>query len=124
MDPVVFRLLLSYEVDKIASDVKIIPMSSKDNNWWVEAGGSRAGRVRIEQADRGPSLQIFLNKKHQGRKIGRVANRLAAEASGHNSVFATLRKSNVASRRALEEAGFKDVTSSKDRQMLMRWDKE
>lgn len=93
-------------------------------SWRIEADGKRAGVVFINQIDEPPigphaSIQIYLNVPHQGRKIGRVAYRKACEASAHDTIFAHMRKSNTASRRAAEEAGFKDVTPPDGSQLLM-----
>ena len=79
--------------------------------WHIHAGDLRAGRVFINIIDqpplgRHPSLQIYLNRPDQGLGIGSTAYRLACEASGHQEVYAHMRKSNIASRRAAENAGF------------------
>jgi RimJ/RimL family protein N-acetyltransferase len=92
--------------------------------WRIDADGKRAGVIFINQIDEPPvgphaSIQIYLNVPHQGRMIGRVAYRKACEASAYDTIYAHMRKSNVASRRAAEEAGFKDVTSPAGSQLLM-----
>jgi RimJ/RimL family protein N-acetyltransferase len=92
--------------------------------WRIEADGKRAGIVFVNKIDEPPigphaSLQIFLNVPLQGRKIGRIAYRKACEASAYDTIYAHMRKSNVASRRAAEEAGFKDVTPPNGSQLLM-----
>jgi hypothetical protein len=92
--------------------------------WRVDANGKRAGVVFINVIDEPPfgkhaSIQIYLNQPHQGRKIGRIAYRKAAEASEHSLVYAHMRKSNIASRRAAEGAGFDDVTPSGHPQLIM-----
>ncbi|WP_453967304.1 GNAT family N-acetyltransferase [Bradyrhizobium elkanii] len=92
--------------------------------WRIDAKGKRAGIVFINVIDEPPfgkhaSIQIFLNQPHQGRKIGRTAYRKAAEASEHTTIYAHMRKSNIASRRAAEEAGFSDVTPSGHPQLIM-----
>jgi RimJ/RimL family protein N-acetyltransferase len=92
--------------------------------WRIEADGKRAGIVFVNKIDEPPigphaSIQIYLNMPHQGRKIGRIAYRKACEASAYDTIYAHMRKSNVASRRAAEEAGFKDVTPPDGSQLLM-----
>lgn len=92
--------------------------------WRIEVRNLRAGEVFINLIDEPPlgrhaSIQIFLNVKSQGRGIGRVAYRKACEASQHKVVYAHMRKSNVASRRAAEEAGFVDATPSGFSQLIM-----
>lgn len=92
--------------------------------WRIDVHSTRAGEVFINLIDEPPlgphaSIQIFLNVKSQGRGIGRVAYRKACEASQHDTVYAHMRKSNIASRRAAEEAGFVDVTPSGFIQLIM-----
>jgi RimJ/RimL family protein N-acetyltransferase len=92
--------------------------------WRIEADGKRAGVVFINRSDEPPigphaSVQIYLNVPHQGRKIGRVAYRKACEASAYDVIYAHMRKSNIASRRAAEEAGFRDVSPPDAIQLIM-----
>jgi hypothetical protein len=93
--------------------------------WDVVVHGTRAGEVFVNLIDEPPigkhaSLQIFLNKPQQGRGIGRVAYRMAADASHHNPIYLHMRKSNIASRRAAEAAGFEDVTPSDVTQLILK----
>lgn len=94
--------------------------------WHVTANGKSAGVVFTNWVDEPPvgphaSIQIFVNKASQGRGIGRVAYRMACEASRHDAVYASMRKSNVASRRAAQEAGFVEVTYPDHHQSIMVW---
>ena len=94
--------------------------------WTIMADGARAGTTFINLIDAPPlgphaSIQIYLNQSNQGRGIGRVAYRKAAELSGLDEVYAHMRKINVGSRRAAEEAGFVDATPAGFRQLIMRW---
>jgi RimJ/RimL family protein N-acetyltransferase len=94
--------------------------------WHVYAGGRRAGHVYVNVVDDASlgthaSIQIQINKALQGRGIGKIAYRLAAERSGHGTVYAHMRKSNTASRRAAEVAGFEVIDAPGERQLLMRW---
>ncbi len=94
--------------------------------WHVYAGGVRAGRVFINIIDqpplgRHPSLQIYLNRPYQGLGIGSTAYRLACEASGYQEVYAHMRKSNIASRRAAENAGFEAIDRAEIRQLSLVW---
>lgn len=94
--------------------------------WTVMSCGKRAGVIFINLIDEPPlglhaSIQIFLNQKSQGQGIGRVAYRKAAEASRYDMIFAHMRKSNVASRRAAEEAGFTESTPPGFSQLIMCW---
>ncbi len=86
-------------------------------SWRIEANGERVGVVFINLINESPigehaSIQIFLNKKSQGQQIGRVAYRLAAESSKYDTIYAHMRKSNIASQRAAEEAGFTKIIFS------------
>lgn len=94
--------------------------------WRIEVDGKRAGVVFINWIDEAPvgehaSIQIYLNKASQGRQIGRIAYRQACEASTYDVIYAHMRKSNVASRRAAEEAGFKENSRPGHSQLLMVW---
>lgn len=94
--------------------------------WHVYADGHRAGRVFIKLADEPPfgrhhSIQIFLNQAARGRGIGSIAYGLACQASGYREIYAHMRKSNLASRRAAEKAGFGPVDSPGGRQLSLVW---
>jgi RimJ/RimL family protein N-acetyltransferase len=94
--------------------------------WKIEVNGKRAGVVFINLIDEPPigrhaSIQIYLNTPSQGRGIGRLGYRKACEASTYQTIHAHMRKSNAASRRAAEAAGFEDVTPSDVNQLIMVW---
>lgn len=94
--------------------------------WVIRVGEKRAGIVFIniiEDSQRGrhASLQIFLNRASQGRHIGRVAYRAACLASQYSEIYAHMRKSNTASRKAAIYAGFQDATTTDDAQLVMLW---
>ena len=96
--------------------------------WQIQIDGRRAGSVFVNVIDQQPlglhaSMQIFLNVKEQGKGIGRVAYRLAAEASQHDTVYLHMRKSNDASRIAAEVAGFTDVSPASAIQLILKRDK-
>jgi RimJ/RimL family protein N-acetyltransferase len=93
--------------------------------WRIEAQGKRAGVVFINVIDESPigphaSIQIYLNAASQGQHIGRVAYRKACEASVHDLIYAHMRKTNLASRRAAEEAGFSNATPPGYPQLIMK----
>lgn len=97
--------------------------------WRIEVDGKRAGVVFVNLIDEQPighhaSIQIFLNASSQGRKIGRVGYRKACEASVYDVIYAHMRKSNVASWRAAEEAGFVDATPAGESQKVVVWRRE
>lgn len=94
--------------------------------WHIYVAEKRAGYVFINIIDEPPlsehaSLQISLNKTEQGKHIGRIAYRLACEQSEYDTVYAHMRKSNIASRRAAEEAGFQMVQDKDVSQLVMVW---
>lgn len=94
--------------------------------WHILLEDARVGRVfinLIDEAPQGlhPSIQIFVNKDQQGRGIGSAVYRKACEASGHDVVYAHMRRSNLPSRRAAEIAGFEVVDDPDDRQLTMVW---
>ena len=99
------------------------------HSWVIKAVGVRAGVIYINFIDEPPlgqhaSIQIFLNKQSQGRGIGRVAYRMASEASQYDVIYAHMRKANVASRRAAEQAGYVDASPPGYAQLIMRWDRK
>lgn len=92
--------------------------------WRIEVCGQRAGVIFINFINEPPigphaSIQIYLNQKSQGRHIGRTAYKLACKLSRFEVIYAHMRKSNVASRRAAEEAGFVDATPPGHLQLIM-----
>ena len=96
--------------------------------WRIEAQGKRAGVVFVNVIEEPPigrhaSIQIFLNAASQGQRIGRVAYRKACEASAHDIIYAHMRKTNLASRRAAEEGGFSDATPPGHAQLIMKRDR-
>lgn len=116
------------------ADVQLVPTKGTrgkgggpgGHSWVIMAGGERAGVIYINFIDEPPvgkhaSIQIFLNQKSQGRGVGRVAYRMASEASRYDEVYAHMRKANVASRRAAAEAGYVDVSPHGFTQLIMRW---
>lgn len=96
--------------------------------WRILNEGVTAGKVYINMVDEPPvglhpSIQIYLNKASQGRGIGRIGYRLACEASGYDKIYAHMRKSNLASQRAAEHAGF-TISPIAHKQRLMEWVKK
>jgi hypothetical protein len=98
------------------------------HSWIIRAAGERAGVIYVNLIDeppvgKHPSIQIYLNKSSQGRGIGRVAYQMASEASPYDSIYAHMRKANIASRRAAEEAGYLDVSPPGFTQLIMKWER-
>lgn len=94
--------------------------------WSIFAEGKRAGSVYINMVEdpirgRHASFHVFLNRPSQGRQIGREAYRFCCSESQHDVIYAHMRKSNVASRKAAEHAGFVDASAQGDTQLVMVW---
>jgi hypothetical protein len=94
--------------------------------WHIYVSDTRAGSVYINMIDEPPigkhaSIQIRVNQTWQGRGVGRVAYRLASEASDHNTVYAHMRKSNLASRASATHAGYLPIEDESVRQLIMVW---
>jgi hypothetical protein len=94
--------------------------------WHVRFRGKTAGRVYInyhvsESGEARPSITVLLNKQSQGRGIGTIAFRRAAEESPYDEVYATVAKKNVASRTALARAGFVPVKGWKGPELYLVW---
>jgi hypothetical protein len=92
--------------------------------WHIEVGGQRVGSVYINVIDEQPlgehaSLQIQISKPWQGRGVGRTAYALAATASRHRTIYLHMRRSNIASARAAQHAGFREVALPGLRQCVM-----
>lgn len=115
-------------------DIKLISTSGTRNKgegpgceaWIVMAEGKRAGVAYINLIDdhiRGlhPSFHVFLNRPSQGRQIGRTVYKQCCLLSKYDVIYAHMRKSNTASRKAAEYGGFIDVTDRSDSQFVMVW---
>lgn len=94
--------------------------------WHIYVGTTRAGAVYINVIDEPPlgihaSIQIQVNQNFQGRGIGRIAYKLASVASEHNTIYAHMRKSNLASRKAAEYAGYVVADDVSIPQLIMIW---
>lgn len=97
--------------------------------WIILADGKRAGSAYINMVDdpirgRHPSFHVFLNRPSQGRQIGRMAYQRCCALSQYDVVYAHMRKSNTASRKAAEHAGFIDATAPEDSQLVLVWHRQ
>lgn len=97
--------------------------------WIILANGDRAGIAYINMLHdpvRGlhPSFHVFLNRPSQGRQIGRVAYERCCALSQYDVVYAHMRKSNTASRKAAEHAGFVGAAAPDDAQLVMVWHRQ
>lgn len=94
--------------------------------WHIFSEGKRAGKVYIDLADdeilgKHNAIQIFLNKASQGKGIGRLGYKIACETSGFSEIYAHMRKSNIASKKAALAAGFVEVKNEKLIQLVLVW---
>lgn len=126
------------ELPKVArEDVQLMPLKPTPgkgsgpggHKWRIDCRGQRAGEVFINVIDEKPvgehaSIQIFLNAKSQGRGIGRLGYEMACRASQHAVIYAHMRKSNLASRKAAQAAGFVEASLPGMTQLLMKWTRD
>ncbi len=96
--------------------------------WHIYVGNERVGKIYIDYLDNPiiglhPSIDIFINQKYQGRKIGTFAYEKACAESGLKEVYMHTRKSNIASIKAARDAGFEEWHHPEFRQVVMRWTK-
>ena len=95
--------------------------------WHVFYNGRPAGRVFIvvqkpdSEDDPDASITVELNEASRGRGIGTLAFRKASELSGFKKVYATMRKSNIASRIAATRAGFRSPRSEPGKELVLVW---
>lgn len=94
--------------------------------WHIFTEKQRRGYVSIIESEfegigSGPSIQIFINKKDQGKHIGSCAYEAACITSGLPEIFAHMRKSNIASKKAAMNAGFVIDKRYTGAQLLMVW---
>jgi hypothetical protein len=115
-----------------SQDVLLIPVAGTPGKgkgpggekWRIDVAGVRAGVVYINVIDdtligQHASIQIHLNIESQGRGIGRLGYLKASQLSQHSTIYAHMRKSNIASRRAAEAAGFVDATPPGYAQLIL-----
>lgn len=115
-------------------NVKLVPTKGTINrgggiggeSWKIEVNNKRVGVIFINLIDelpigKHPSIQIFLNKTSQGKGIGRIAYKLACDKSKYDIIYAHMRKSNIASKKAAIAAGFKELKIPKYTQLIMIW---
>lgn len=97
--------------------------------WHIMLGDIRVGKIYIDFIENEvlclhPSIDIFINQKYQGRRIGRYAYSMACEQSSLPEVYMHTRKSNIASIKAAQDAGFTEIHNPKFRQVVMVWKKK
>ena len=102
--------------------------SGHDFYWHIYCNGVRAGQVYIDYITdpvlgNHAAINIFLNKKSQGKGIGRVGYRSACKKSGLETIYAHMRKTNIPSKKAALAAGFKELHDERFIQLVMVWKK-
>ena len=113
-------------------DVRLVRRAAKNvKSWWIYVKGHHVGRVQIEQlrdVSNPPYMKKFacitllVEKKWQGRHIGRWAYKKAAWKSQLRTVFARMRRSEHANIAAAKAAGFVRVFPKARRYIILRWD--
>lgn len=94
--------------------------------WLISVAGKRAGiayinLVKDDIRGRHASFHVFLNRPSQGRQIGRCAYRHCCQNSQYDVIYAHMRKSNLASRKAAEHAGFIAALAAGESQLVLVW---
>lgn len=94
--------------------------------WHIYHDAERVGRVSIswiQQSGAAPyaSIDLAIAAASRGRGIGTIAYRKACAQSIYDEVFASIRKSNIASQIAAERAGFRPVEAGADRELRLVW---
>ncbi len=83
-----------------------------DETYWVEAGGVRAGIVRLfDLGDETPMFDLRISERHRGRGLGRAAvrwltDKVFTELAHVERIEATTRQDNLAMRRVLRQCGY------------------
>lgn len=116
----------------VTLDVTLQKSISKEKSgveyWNIFANGKRAGKAFIEIVSdktlgKCPMIQIFLNKQSQGKGIGSIAYKKACKLSQYKTIYAEMRKSNIASIKAAKHAGFVEKVIPGKKQVVMVWDR-
>lgn len=96
--------------------------------WHVFVGTGKAGRAWLSKPsakmESGTAfITVEISEKWRGRGVGSLAFRLASEHSGLDVVKAEARKSNLASHRAMETAGFVRISDTAIGEAQFEWRK-
>ena len=121
------RRVSSADVELVAGKRRAVNDDGAVRQYWrIFYKGVQAGHVFIvaqkpDAADPDASITVELNQKSRGRGIGSVAFRKASELSGYPLVYASMRKSNIASRIAATRAGFLPVQDDASKELVLVW---
>lgn len=108
-----------------SSRVIVQKMKAKDfEGWKIEVDGNACGFVKfhpkLDQVFKSHvSVDFQVPKPKQGKHIGRIALQQAIESSAYSIFVAHLRKSNIASKKALEAVGFQECENPESKQLTM-----
>ncbi|MBJ9110489.1 MAG: hypothetical protein KIC48_12575 [Citrobacter sp.] len=94
----------------------------KKQRWNIYYNRIKAGKVTIVHNRERASINVQLNKSHQGLGIGKYIFHLACDNSHHDIIEAVMRKNNLASMHSALKAGFFELeTKEKRSQRHMVW---
>ena len=109
----------------LESSVVVEKMASKKfEGWKIKLDGEPCGSIKFEpKVDKtfGKHVTFYFKvpKPKRGRHVGRFALAKAIDASKYNLFVGHLRKSNIASKKALSSVGFKEFKNPKGNQLCM-----
>lgn len=120
------------KIAKLAVSLTPFKKKAGEEGWRIKLMRDKtAGFIRFFERSNpihGPGKYGFLdfkvNKNMQGKHIGRFALEKAIAQSEFKFFVAELRKSNIASKKALEAVGFVEFKHSSIKQCCMRYQKE
>ena len=107
------------------SDVKVEKMVTKDyEGWKIIVNGTSSGFVKFKPKIDGifkkyVTVDFLIPKAKRGKHIGRIALAKAIKSSIHSIFVAHLRKSNIASKKALISVGFVQHDYPGNKQLCM-----
>ena len=81
--------------------------------WIIEHGGASAGYVRLDKSDAGREgfvVSVLVDQHHQGHGIATQALKKLRELVPGSHLWAEIHPDNVASRRAFEKAGYREIS--------------
>lgn len=96
--------------------------------WHVWMRNKRVGRAWLtknpaSEEEPGIYITVEINKTEQGKGIGQIVFRRAAELSNELVIYGVTRKSNVASVMAMQRAGYSLAATTKSGEGCYKWDR-
>lgn len=94
--------------------------------WHIYVQDKRVGRVWLSRNPTseelpGVYITVEINKPEQGKGVGQVVFRRAAELSNESSIIGVSRKSNIGSIKAMERAGYSLTGTTKSGESVYTW---